>query len=252
MIDVLIVAYLIYLIYKLLRGTIAFNIFIGLVLFYVTWWLVRSLDMKLLTLLLDEFVTVGVIIVVIIFQPEIRQFLLMIGNNTQINRMKFFHRFFGENSIKDVSTRKIVKSVSEAVSEMSKNKLGALIVLSDSPSFKDVCTSGVELNADISAQLIQSIFSKESILHDGAMILLNDKILAAGSILPVSNSATISADLGLRHRAGIGVTENRDVISVIVSEETGEISYAKEGILRRDISIDKLEKMIIQRLKHYN
>lgn len=235
--DVLIVAYLMYVIYKLLRGTIAVNIFVGVLLLYLIYWLVGILDMKLLSLLLGKFVGFGVIILIIIFQPEVRKFLLILGNNTLKGRFNFINRFFkDETTILTELEENRRDELYDSMSWLSKQKMGALIVISKTGDWKSYASQGVELDAEIHHQLVESIFYKNSPLHDGAMVIIGQRIKAVSAILPITQRKNLEEDLGLRHRAGIGVTELTDACSFMVSEETGEISMAVEGKLTRKLS----------------
>lgn len=233
-----------YVLYKLLRGTVAFNIFIGVVLLYGIWWLVGILDMNLLSMLLGRFVAFGVIILIIIFQPEVREFLLVLGNTTLKGRLKFLERFFPEDETQ-LSDAKIANldAIKKSLKYLSESKTGALLVFSRE-GLNTIESTGVSVNADISAPMLDSIFFKNSPLHDGAVLISSDKIKAASCILPVSKNRDIEQDLGLRHRAAIGVTENSNALAIIVSEETGEISKAIHGKIKRNISIDKAKKYV--------
>lgn len=234
--DLVIVTYLVFVIYKLLRGTAAFNIFVGVLLLYLVYWLVDILDMTLLSLVLGKFVGYGFLMLIIIFQPEVRSFLVMLGNTTLKGRGKFIEQIFGtELETHSKKTISLVKAVSDAMIAMSKEKIGALIVLSNNQNVRFFDSSGTRIGAIISEQLIRSIFEKSAPLHDGAMIISEDKIYSASVILPVTKNTSISKDLGLRHRAAIGVTETANVVAFIVSEETGEISFASKGKLYRNI-----------------
>lgn len=241
--DVIIVGYLMYLIYKLLKGTIAFNIVIGVIAFYVVYWLVTVLDMKLLSLLLGKFVSFGVLILIIIFQPEIRNFLLMVGNTTLKGRLRFLDRFINHKNESLSNQSQAHMIISDAVTKMAKTKTGALIVLTQSDA-THLVNSGTKMNAELNTSLLQNIFFKNAPLHDGAVILKGDKILAASTILPVSENMNLEADLGLRHRAAVGATENTNMVAIIVSEENGEISYAKNGKLMRNVSIEEIKTII--------
>ena len=248
-IDILIFAYLLYQVYKLLRGGLAFNIFIGVVLLYAIWWLVRFLDMDLLSLLLGQFVSVGVIIIIIIFQPEIRRFLLILGNNTLKGRNNVLKRFLGsELDENDASRQKIVHAIQHAMQELSNSKTGALIVLSDINERSNLVATGIRLDAEISQQLIESIFNKASPLHDGAAIISGNRIIAASCILPLSESPSLPKRSGLRHRSAVGVTENTNHTAFIVSEETGKISYAHNGELKTVKDSIELTRLIMKYL----
>ena len=242
-IDVLVVAYLMYFVYRLVRGTMAFNIFIGVVLLYVLYLAVESLDMKLLSLLLGSVVAFGVIILIIIFQPEVREFLLVLGNNTLKGRLRFLDTFFGSDEQISKQRSKFVEEIASATKNLSKTKTGALMVFSND-SIADLEATGTQIDSKISSELIENIFFKNAPLHDGAMIISNNKILAASCILPVTKNRRLESDLGLRHRAGIGVTENVNALSLIISEESGEVSIAQNGVLERNISHDQIADRI--------
>lgn len=244
--DICIVAYLLYQLYKLLRGSIAFNIFIGLLLLYISWFIVKQLNMDLLSSILDQFVKVGIIILIIIFQPEVRRFLLLLGNTTLRQRSNFLDRLLDRNVDNDSpeAHRAAQEALAEAIMRMSKRKIGALIVFCQNFSLQGVVSGGVEVDAKISQGLIESIFAKESPLHDGAMLIDNLKILRASAILPVSEQSNLPKSAGLRHRAAVGLTERSNVVAVVVSEETGWISFASEDRLERKIKEPRLREIL--------
>lgn len=242
--DVLIVGYLLYHLYKLLRGSIAFNIFIGVVMLSVAWWLVDTLEMNLLKVVLGQFVSVGVIVLIIIFQPEVRRFLLMLGNTTLRQQSNFLRRLLDQN-VEGLDERKLqIKAVRDAIKRMSRYRTGALIVLADQTGLEAISSSGVMVDARISQPLVESIFHKESPLHDGAMLISKGKILAASCILPVSDNPNLPRNAGLRHRAGVGVTEVSDVAVFIVSEEDGSVSFAFKGVLEGNLEDDRLAALL--------
>jgi uncharacterized protein (TIGR00159 family) len=246
--DIIIVGYLMYQIYKLLRGSIAFNIFIGVLTLYVVWWLVGLLEMDLLSAVLGQFASVGVFIIVVIFQQEIRRFLLLLGNTTLKQRFNFIGRFM-ERDWQDSEKKKTqIETISRAMLRMSKKKTGALIVLANNINLEGIISSGVPLDAAISESLLESIFNKESPLHDGAVVLSNGKIKAASCILPVSENPNLPKSAGLRHRAAVGITERLNVAALIVSEETGRISLAYKGELNRNLNEKKLMESLTE---HY-
>ena len=248
--DVLIVAYLIYLVYKLLRGTIAFNIFIGVILIYLIYWLVGALEMKLLSTLLGKFVGFGVLFLIIIFQPEVRKFLLLLGNTTLRGRFKFVNKFIKGGFKTDVDVDYVnVGEVKKSVAWLSKEKMGALIVIGSAGSqWRDYANNGEEINSDIKCSLVESIFFKNSPLHDGAMIIIDKKIAAVSAVLPLSDRASKDGELGLRHRAALGVSESTDALVIIVSEETGDISYAYEGKLHKAVGIAGVTSLLEKNL----
>lgn len=243
--DILIVGYLIYQIYKLLRGSIAFNIFIGVVTLYLIWWLVGMLKMDLLSLLLNQFVSVGVIILIIIFQPEVRRFLLLLGNTTLRQRSNFLRRLLDRNLDPPTTNKQEqINDLKAAMVRMSRKKWGALIVLAGKLNLEGISQTGVKLEAAISQPLIESIFNKEGPLHDGAVLVSHNKILAASCILPVSDNAHLPKSAGLRHRAAVGITERMSVAAFIVSEETGSIGFAYDGKLKRNLTEQELIELL--------
>ena len=227
-IDIFLVALLFYWFYRILKGTSAISIFLGIVAIFLIWQVVKALQMELLSTILGAFVSVGFIALIIIFQPEIRRFLFTIG--TQAQERKFlqglkFLRVGGNANLN-------VEAITKACQNMSDIKQGALILLARKNNLEDIVSTGVVVNADISNPLIENIFFKNSPLHDGAMIIRNNRIISARCILPVTQKTNIPGHYGLRHRAAIGVTEVNDCIALVVSEETGNISMVVEGEIR--------------------
>ncbi len=248
--DILIVGYLIYRVYKLLRGSIAFNIFVGVITLIVVYWAVQALNMDLLSALLNKFVEIGVLSIIIIFQPEVRRFLLFLGDSTLRRRSKFWSRLLDRNQEGSTEIKKKhVQALKSALLRMSRNKTGALIVLANDLNLDAISKTGIRLEADLSQQLLESIFNKESPLHDGAVIIFNHKIDAASCILPVSDNPNLPSSAGLRHRAAVGITERARVACFIVSEETGAVSFAFEGSLYRRLSEEKLTELLNE---HYH
>ncbi|MEM1323220.1 MAG: diadenylate cyclase CdaA [Bacteroidota bacterium] len=246
--DILIVGFLMYQIYKLLRGSIAFNIFIGVILIFVVWWLVGVLKMDLLSSLLSQFVSVGVIMLLIIFQPEVRRFLLLLGNSTLRQRSNFLSSLLDRNIEVKEGKQQHIQEIKKAMLRMSRQKTGALIVLSRNTNVEVFSNSGVLIGAQISQPLIESIFNKDSPLHDGAMIISGGKIRAASCVLPISASQGLPKSAGLRHRAAVGVSESSEVAAFIVSEENGKISMAFEGKLHGNLDETKLTERLME---HY-
>jgi diadenylate cyclase len=235
LIDILVVAFLIYQLYRLVKGTVAINIFFGIIAVYTLWLIVKALNMQLLESILGQFISVGVIALMIVFQQELRRFLLLIGSSSMINQFKESKIFkslrfgFKENYTEDLQI------VANACAEMSRDKLGALIVMQNNSALDTFIQTGEKINAKISKQLLLSIFFKNSPLHDGAVIICKHTIAAAKCILPVSEKNDLPPDLGMRHRAGLGVVEITDAICIIVSEQTGNISVAHKGKLFNNI-----------------
>ena len=245
--DVLIVGFLLYQVYKLLKGSLGFNIFIGLVLVYSTWRIVSILEMPLLSSILGQFVSVGMIALLVLFQPEVRRFLLFVGQGSIQTRFKFLERFFNQNQADELismNREKIIREILRALENMAKNKLGGLMVISKNTNFKGMYSSGVMINGTVSTQLILAIFATESPLHDGAIVIHDDRIIAASCVLPVSKRPDIPQRLGLRHRAAIGLSENTAVLSIVVSEETGHVAYARSGRVYENVPLEQIHKIL--------
>lgn len=225
--DIFLVAALLYYIYKLLKGTVAINIFIGIALIFIIWKITQALKMEMLSNILGYLLSGGVIALMIVFQQEIRKFLLMIGTTNLSNKRSFLKqlRFLKTDLISEIDTESVLK----ACTNMSKTKTGALIVFERTNSLDFLINTGDHINALINHVILESIFFKNSPLHDGATIIRDNNIVATRVILPVSESTRIPARFGLRHRAAIGVSEKTDAVCLLVSEETGEISYIKDG-----------------------
>ena len=225
--DILLVAILLYYIYKLLKGTVAINIFIGIAFIFLIWKITQALKMEMLSGILGYLLSGGVIALIIVFQQEIRKFLLMIGTTNFSNKRSFFNqlKFLRTEINSEIDTEKILR----ACSNMSKTKTGALIVIERTNSLDFLINTGDSMNAQVNEVLLESIFYKNSPLHDGATIIRDNYVVATRVILPISDSINIPSRFGLRHRAAFGVSEKTDAVSLLVSEETGEISYIKDG-----------------------
>ena len=248
-IDIVLVALMLYYIWQLMKASGSLNIFYGLLMFTVTWIIVSQiLEMKLLGSIFDKLISVGVIALIILFQDEIRRFFLTIGSQ---NRLKKLARFFRlKQEVQDTSheDQQIMRIVL-ACNYMSKNMTGALIVIEREMALTDIVTSGEKIDANISTELIKNIFFKNSPLHDGAMIISHNRIMAAGCILPVSHNLNIPKELGLRHRAALGITSQSDALAIIVSEETGAISVAQGGEFHLRLATNELESYLINAMK---
>ena len=243
-IDVVLVSILLYSLYNLLKGTAAVNIFLGILAIFALWRIVKSLGMDLLSDLLGAFISVGFIAFIVVFQPEIRKFLLAIGSPGFVkkNRRKFLFWKI-KFKVEDLSD---IDPVVQACNRMSASRTGALIVIGRRNDLTEFTDTGVGLDSQISDQTIESIFFKNNPLHDGAVVIIENRIKAVRCILPVSASRGIPAELGLRHRSAIGVTEKTDAIAIIVSEQTGKISYCKEGQLSLDIKASGLTSLLTE------
>lgn len=240
--DILIVAILLYQLYRLIKGTLAFNIVIGLFSMYLLWLVVKALNMNLLGSIMGQFIGVGILALIVVFHPEIRKFLLFIGTNYNVNKVFSIDKLFGVNKLRNITQEQIDPVVDACVS-MSKYKTGAIIVIAGLSELNEQINTGEKIDAKISSSLIRTIFFKNSPLHDGAVIIKANKIAAAGCILPLTQK-DVDQSLGLRHRAAIGITENTDAMAIIVSEERGSISFVKEGEIKRRISREVLTKLL--------
>lgn len=242
MFDIALVAALLYQVYKLLKGSVAIKIFLGFLSIYLIYLLVRALRMELLSAILGQFMGVGVIAAIIIFAPEIRKFLLLIGRSSLLSDDNFLKEilFFWkkkENSIFNISP------IIDASKTLAGSNTGALMVISKSTELKFYAESGDILDAELSKRLLISIFNKYSPLHDGAVIIHNGKIKAARAILPVTERE-VPAQFGLRHRAAIGMSEATDALVLIISEETGQLSMSKNGKILHNMSFQEIRETI--------
>lgn len=241
-IDILLFAIILYELYMLVRGTAAIRIFIGIIAVFILWKVVKSLQMQLLTEILSQFISVGFIALIVVFQPEIRQFLLLVGNTRIIKnqRKRFLFWRFKINNPVNLNIEKIVK----ACQKMAETKTGALIVITQQNELAQYVATGQPVEARISEVLLETIFFKNSPLHDGAVVITGTQIRAARCILPVSGQASIPSYYGLRHRAAVGITEKSDAVAIIVSEERGDIAYSYEGSIVSNVSPADLRKFL--------
>lgn len=248
--DILIVAWVLYKLYRLLKGGAAMNILIGIITVYFLWWLfVKVLDMQLLGALLGQFIGVGVLALIIVFQQELRRFLIFLGTNSIFNKGNFVKQFFSGKWQVAQQMEINVTPIVKACSSMSKAKTGALMVIARKTDLNLFEGTGDLMEADISKRLLESIFFKNSPLHDGAVIISENRIKAARCVLPVTESMDVPAHYGMRHRAALGVTEQTDAIAVIVSEENGGIAMAKAGVLFPNLSVEDLERKLKEELQ---
>jgi len=248
-IDILLVAFLIYYIYSLIRNTLAVNLLLGMLIILVAYNLLKALKLNLVPDIInksvdDKFISIGIIALIVIFQPEIRRFLLHIGKSTYLQKNKAWWGFlFGSKDLERDNLIRI-KPIIDACKSMKKTRTGALIVFVkfyDDELFTNSCEL---IDSKISKRLLESIFQKYSPLHDGAVVIAENKIKSASCILPLTDNDKLPPQFGLRHRAGIGVSETTDAVAVIISEETGEIAYAKQGRVRMNVSFGELEKLL--------
>lgn len=247
LIDIILFAILLYEIYNLVKGTAGIRIFVGIIAVYLIWRVVKTLQMQVLTEILGQFISVGFIALIVVFQPEIRQFLLMVGNAKLIrNQSKrfLFWRFKINNPV-NLNIDNIVK----ACQKMASTKTGALIVITNQNELRQYVATGQSIDAKVTEVLLETIFFKNSPLHDGAVIINGNNITAARCILPVSNKSDIPPGCGLRHRAAVGLTEKSDAIAIIVSEERGNISFSFEGELHENVTPSDLSNFLIGTFK---
>ncbi len=243
-IDITMVAIILYELYRLIKGTAAFSIFLGIFFIYLFWLTVKALNMELVSAIIGQVISVGVIALIIVFQQEIRRFLLAIGNR-YISRNRFtFDKYFPSGAI-DQSTNQIVEEIVRASESMAQSRTGALIAISRT-SLLDIYSDGGEfINALITDELLKTIFYKGSPLHDGAVLIQNGKILAARCPLPSTDQTGLPAKYGMRHRAAIGLSEQTDAVVIVVSEERGKISVADSGKIHEDVTPNELRQILL-------
>jgi len=231
-VEIVIIAVLLFQLYQIVKGTVAIKIFFGILAIYLFWKLVEALQMELLTEILGQFIGVGVIALIIVFQQELRRFLLVIG--TTGFRNKLTKRMLKWNGVQE--TRPWVEAVVKACSNMSNNRTGALIVLTQTSDPKMFINGGEKVDSLITSRMLESIFYKNSPLHDGAVIIGKNRIQMARCVLPVSQQEDFPAHLGMRHRSALGISEHTDAIVIVVSEQNGHISVFKEGEMKTDLN----------------
>ena len=236
--DIVVVAFLIYSLIKLVRETRAEQLVKGLLIMIIAWALSSQLNLKMIKTLLDNFFQFGIIALLVVFQPELRRALEHIGR-TKIGTRTFSVAKEGESLLQQ--ERKCINAVVEAAASCQKSKTGALIVFERQTKLGEIVDTGTIVNADPSAQIIGNIFFNKAPLHDGAMIIRNGMIYAAGCILPLTKNDSLSVDLGTRHRAAVGMSENSDAVILVVSEETGTISLAINGVITRNYTRETLK-----------
>ena len=249
-IDILLVALMLYYIYRLMRESRSLNVFIGIMMFVVVWIFVSQvLEMRLLGTILDKLVSVGVIALIVLFQDDIRKVLYNLGAHQRMRRLSAFFTSKKTRERKKGNVKQDIMPVVMACMNMSRNKVGALIVFERSMPLDEAVSTGDRINADINQRLIENIFFKNSPLHDGAMIISDHRIKAASCILPVSHDLDIPKELGLRHRSAMGIAQESDALAIVVSEETGTISIAIRGEFRLRLSAEELESILTKELE---
>lgn len=247
-IDITLVALMLYYLYRLMKESRSLNVFIGIIMFVIVWLFVSQvLEMRLLGSIMNKLVSVGVIGLIILFQEEIRKFLYNIGTH---RRFRLIARLFSSSANKqeDADNKAVVMPIVMACMDLSRGKVGALIVMERAVSLDDIASTGDEIDANVNQRLIENIFFKNSPLHDGAMIIARKRIRSAGCILPVSHNTDIPKSLGLRHRAALGISQDTDAIAIVVSEETGHIAVAVNGEFQLRLTAEQLESIITQKM----
>ena len=239
--DLAIVIFLIYCFFKIVKGSRAWQLIKGIALLIITTWVSGLLNLKILNWILTGIMNLGVIAIIVIFQPELRRGLEQLGTNK-------LTRFFGIDKDLSTKTKEDIYKVVIAATELSKAKTGALIVLERDIKIQDIIATGIPMNAEVSPQLLVNIFEPKTPLHDGAVVISGNKIAAAACVLPLADDKDIAKELGTRHRAAIGISKESDSIVVVVSEETGKISVAKDGTLIADVREDVLKKILISNI----
>ena len=245
-IDIVLVALILYYLYRLMKESRSLNVFIGIMVFVLVWLFVSQvLEMRLLGSILDKLVSVGVIGLIVLFQEEIRKFLYSLGAH---HRVRALARMFNSGKKDDKEDKETIMPIVMACMDMARNKVGALIVVERAIKLDDIVDTGDIIDANINQRLIENIFFKNSPLHDGAMVIADKRIKAAGCILPVSHSHNIPKELGLRHRAALGISQDSDAIAIVCSEETGRISVAIKGDFRLRLSAEELEGLLAREM----
>lgn len=244
--DIILVAFLLFYLYKIMKESGSINIFYG-ILAFIGVWVIASivLDMRLTGTILDKFMSIGLIVIVILFQEQLKRFLVVLGSGKKWKFLNFFHKHSSE-ATDDNKKRAIVMPIVYACMNMSKSKTGALIVIEQNISLQEYEKTGDIIDANVNQRMIENIFFKNSPLHDGALIIAHGRLASAGCILPVSHDTDVPRALGLRHRSALGISQATDALAVVVSEETGNISVAHRGALTVKLSSYELENMLFQ------
>lgn len=246
-IDIFLVALMLYYIYRLMKESRSLNVFIGIMLFVLTWLFVSQvLEMRLMGSIMDKLVSVGVIGLIVLFKDEIRKFLYQLGERQRVRN--FVKLFAPKKEVEQTENKETIMPIVWSCMDMAKGKVGALIVIERATPLDDIVQTGELIDAGVNKLLIENIFFKNSPLHDGAMVISKKRIKAAGCILPVSHSMDIPKELGLRHRAAMGISQDSDAIAVVVSEETGRISVAIKGRFRLRLSAEELESILTKEM----
>lgn len=245
-IDLLLVVLLIFQLYRAVKGSIAFNIFIGALIIYILWRFIVWLEMPLMGEIFDRLVSIGLIGLIVLFQPELRKFLINLGRRPTGPLIK---RFFKSSGLKKyIAEEEVINESMEAIHKFIEQKVGATLVFARSDKYQLDTNSGVLINGLVSSELLNSIYSVDSPLKDGAILIDNNQIVAAGITLPISDSQKMASHRGLRHRAALGAAESGEVIAVVISKETQEVSVAKDTVLHEALSLEEVKKTMYEAL----
>lgn len=240
-IDIAIVIFIFYYLFKMLKGTRAWQLLKGIIFLVIATFVSDLLQLKILNYILSSVMTYGVFMLIVIFQPELRRALEQLGTNK-------FSKYFGTDEDTNTKTKESIYKIAIAAMELSKAGTGALIVIERDIRIQDIIATGIAMDSEISPQVLVNIFEPKTPLHDGAVVISNNKIAAASCMLPLADDKDIARELGTRHRAAIGISKDSDAIAVVVSEETGKVSIAKDGTLIADVREDALKKILIKNL----
>ncbi len=238
--DILIVAFILLQVYRLVKGTAAVNILAGIFTIYLAWLLMKAFDMRLISSILGQFMGVGVIALLIVFQQELRRFLLLLGSRYNLQNIFNVNKIFSKPTISE----EVAEEVAKACVNFSATKTGALMVFQLNTELYSYVQTGVALRARVTSELLENIFWKNTPLHDGAVIVQNDRISAARCIMPVSDRRDIPGSMGLRHRAALGISGLSDAYVVVVSEETGNITFFKDGLYKVRVGPEELKRFL--------
>jgi diadenylate cyclase len=249
-VDIFLVSIMLYQLYKMVKGTAAVNVFIGLALIYIVYIVVRAFELKLLGSILGKFINVGVIAIMVVFQQEIRKFLLYIGSNEFLKNKSWKGLFsFSNQSVASNKFMLDVDAIINASFNMSETKTGALIVISKKSDLKFYVNTGELVDSALTDKMLENIFYKNSPMHDGAVIIKDNRIIAARCVLPVTEKEDFPSHFGMRHRAAVGITETTDSMALTVSEQTGSVSLTVNGEINSNLTRDKLRFLIEKTLK---
>ena len=250
--DIVVVALLLYVVFRWLRGSSAVNIFVAIFILFIIRWVAQALNMKLLSSLMGTVVDIGAIALIIIFQPEIRQFLGRLGKSTGLSRKSrsFVDRLLYHKS--DALSNNSVREIMEACRDMAESKTGALIVILHNNTLQEIIDTGDRIDANIKSRLIENIFYENSPLHDGAMIMGQDRIIAARCTLPITDRTDLPAKYGMRHKSAVGISERSDADVIVVSEQRGTISFVRDGKIEQIDNINNLRPKLETKAKEEN